>query len=71
MEKAACTKRYSASEDQTGLTYQKLKELSASKLVLKVWLVNGRLRFTLPGNKIILRVKSVFSSVAEIVNAST
>ena len=40
-----------------------------SSLVEKVWAYDGRLRFTVPGDKLVKRVKSVFSSVEDIIRS--
>ena len=41
------------------------KAMVDSPLVDKVWTVDGRLRFTVPGDKSVKKVKSVFVSVAD------
>ena len=64
-DKAAGTKKYTASEDLTGPTYKMFKAMVDSPLVDKVWTVDGRLRFTVPGDKSVKKVKSVFVSVAD------
>ena len=64
-DKAAGITKYSASEDLTGPTHKMFKQMVESSLVDKVWSVDGRLRFTVPGDKSIKRVKSVFTSVAD------
>jgi len=65
----AGTKRYSASEDLTGPTYKLFREMVGSDLVEKVWSIDGRLRFTVPGDKSARRVKSVFTKLADILNS--
>ena len=62
-------KYYSATEDLTGPTYKKMREMMDSSLVEKVWAYDGRLRFTVPGDKLVKRVKSVFSSVEDIIRS--
>ena len=66
-ETAAGTLRYTVVEDLTETNYKKLREMADSSEVEKVWSVDGRLRFTVPGDKTIRRVKSVFASVADII----
>ena len=55
-------------EDLTAPTYKKLREMLDSGRVDKVWAMDRRLRFTVPGDKIVRKVKSVFSSVDEILS---
>ena len=62
-------KYYSATEDLTGPTYKKMREMMDSSLVEKVWAYDGRLRFTVPGDKLVKRVKSFFSSVEDIIRS--
>ena len=62
-------KYYFATEDLTGPTYKKMREMMDSSLVEKVWAYDGRLRFTVPGDKLVKRVKSVFSSVEDIIRS--
>jgi hypothetical protein len=66
-DKAAGTKRYSATEDLTGPTYKMLRAMSASDLVDKVWSIDGKLRYTVPGDKTIYKVKSVFTSIENFI----
>ena len=68
-DKAIGTKKYSASEDLTSPTHKMFKAMIDSNLVDKVWTVDGRLRFTVPGDKTVRRVKSVFSSVADVIRS--
>ena len=63
----AGVKRYSVVEDLTPTTYKKMREMANSLEVDKVWSINGRLRYTVPGDKTIYKVKSVFASVSEII----
>ena len=58
----AGVKRYSVVEDLTSTTYKKMRELADSLEVDKVWSIDGRLRYTVPGDKTIYKVKSVFAS---------
>ena len=67
-EKASGVKKYVVVEDLTAPTYKKLREMLDSGRVDKVWAMDGRLRFTVPGDKIVRKVKSVFSSVDEILS---
>ena len=68
-DKAAGTKKYGVSEDLTGPNYKKFKEMVASDRVEKVWSVDGRLRYTVPGDKTVRRIKSVFASLADSLNS--
>ena len=65
----AGVKRYSVVEDLTPTTYKKMREMADSLEVDKVWSIDGRLRYTVPGDKTIYKVKSVFASVAEILDS--
>ena len=65
-ERAAGITKYVAVEDLTAPTYKKLREMLDSDKVDKVWAADGRLRFTVPGNKNIRKVKSVYSSIDDI-----
>ena len=65
--KAAGTKWYTVVEDLTGPTYRKMKEMMESSLVEKVWSIDGRLRFTIPGSKTVHKVKSIFADLSDIV----
>ena len=65
----AGVKRYSVVEDLTPTTYKKMREMANSLEVDKVWSINGRLRYTVPGDKTIYKVKSVFASVSEIIGS--
>ena len=65
----AGVKRYSVVEDLTSTTYKKMRELADSLEVDKVWSIDGRLRYTVPGDKTIYKVKSVFASVSEIIGS--
>ena len=65
----AGVKRYSVVEDLTSTTYKKMRELADSLEVDKVWSIDGRLRYTVPGDKTIYKVKSVFASVLEIIGS--
>ena len=65
----AGVKRYSVVEDLTPTTHKKMREMANSLEVDKVWSINGRLRYTVPGDKTIYKVKSVFASVSEIVGS--
>ena len=65
-ERAAGITKYVAVEDLTAPTYKKLREMLDSDKVDKVWAADGRLRFTVPGNKNIGKVKSVYSSIDDI-----
>jgi hypothetical protein len=68
-ERAAGVKKILAVEDLTGPSHKKMRELIAEPAVEKVWLVDGRLRFTLVSdNTIVQKVKLVFDPVAEIIN---
>jgi hypothetical protein len=68
-ERAAGVKKILAVEDLTGPSHKKMRELIAEPAVEKVWSVDGRLRFTLVSdNAVVHRVKSVFDSVASIIN---
>ena len=58
--------KYVAVEDLTAPTYKKLREMLDSDKVDKVLAADGRLRFTVPGNKKIRKVKSVYSSIDDI-----
>ena len=53
------------SQNLSGPTYKRLKEMVASPLVEKVWSVDGRLRYTVPGDKTVRRIKSVFTSIPD------
>ena len=67
-ESANGTKRYTVVEDLTAVTYKKMREMSDSPEVDKVWSIDGKLRFTVPGDKSVYKVKSVFQSLSEIVS---
>ena len=67
-EAANGTKRYTVVEDLTVVTYKKMREMADCKEVDKVWSIDGRLRFTIPGDKNVYKVKSVFQSLSEILS---
>ena len=69
-EKAAGVKRYGAAEDLTAVTYKKMRELIACEKVEKVWSYDGQLRYTLPGDRTVLKVKSVYMSIDDILKKS-
>ena len=65
-DRAASIKKYVAVEDLMAPTYKKLREMLDSDKVDKVWAADGRLQFTVPGDKIIRKVKSVYASIDDI-----
>ena len=68
LEMAAGIKRYTAVEDLTVVCYKKLREMNDCVDIDKVWSVEGKLRFTLPGDNTVRKVKSVFDSLQVITN---
>jgi FtsZ-binding cell division protein ZapB len=68
-DRAAGVKRYSAMEDLTGPTYRLFKQMTASDLIEKVWTVDGKLRYTVPGDSTIRRVKSVYAEISSLIKS--
>lgn len=67
-EKAMGAVRYSINEDLTVNTYKKVRELLDDRRTKSVWTVEGRIRFTLPDDKKVYSVNSVFDSVDTIIH---
>jgi hypothetical protein len=44
-----------------------MQAMSASDLVDKVWSIDGKLRYTVPGDKTVYKVKSVFASIESFI----
>lgn len=65
-EKAAGIKRYIAGEDLTPPTFRKLREMQTSDKFERAWTIDGRIRYTLPGDKTVRRVKSVFADIEQL-----
>ncbi len=65
-ERAAGSRRYVAVEDLTPAAHKLLKDMQQDSRVAKVWSVNGRIHYKLSGRDEVSRVKSVISTVAEI-----
>jgi hypothetical protein len=63
-ERAAGVTRYYVNEDLTSDTAQ-VKELRSSDLVERVWTIDGRIRFTKPGDTTIIKLGSPFMSLEE------
>jgi hypothetical protein len=68
-ERSEFIKRFSIVEDLTTPTYKLLRQLQDNDNVVKVWTVEGRIRFTLAEHpNTIVKVKSVFQPIEKILN---
>ena len=66
---ASGIKWYTVVEDLTAITYKKMREMADCSDVEKVWSIDGKLRYTIPGDKTVRKVKSVFHSLADIIKS--
>lgn len=62
-EKFQGISRFSINEDLTPVTYKKMRELLGDERTNSVWTVEGRIRFTVPDDRSVYRVQSVFDTV--------
>jgi hypothetical protein len=62
-ERAAGISRYYVNEDLTSDTAQKVKELRSNDLVERVWTIDGRIRFTRPGDNSVIKLGSPYVSL--------
>ena len=65
-EKGGRVRRFIVVEDLTPEAHKLLRELQNDDRTDKVWSVNGRINFTIPGSKEVFKVKNIFDPVSEI-----